>query len=155
MGLSLLLSLVALWFLPDASPRTANAALRAPATQPLEQLELKSKTLKSIAQEQRADKASTPKKAAPKARKAADKSASAKSPPARLPRYYSQLDLEDDQQQKLRELQQQFARQLADLREQIAKLQKERDDQLEAVLKPAQKRRLKELRTEATPAKKP
>jgi hypothetical protein len=66
----------------------------------------------------------------------------------RFPRFFSQLDLDQTQQQKVHEIQGKFAAQIAQLRQQIAQLQAEREEQLDSVLKPAQKRLLKQLRTE-------
>ena len=77
------------------------------------------------------------------------KKSSASSRPARkprLPRHFSQLDLEDAQRQEVLKLQSRFADRIAALRRQIAQAQTERDKQLDALLKPAQKRRLKQLR---------
>lgn len=95
------------------------------------------------------DPAAAPAKAAAPA--VGKSSAPSATPPAngkrRLPRFFSQLELDDAQQQKVQEVQGRFAQQIAQLRQQIAALQAQREVELDGVLKPAQKRLLKQLRT--------
>jgi hypothetical protein len=65
---------------------------------------------------------------------------------ARLPRYFSQLELDDSQRDRIRQVQSEFTDKIGQLRKQIEAMEMERDRELESVLKTDQKRKLKELK---------
>lgn len=153
MGLSLFLSLLGCSLFGESIPIAAEVPRRVRMVKPSDELDLKPKSVRSTAKEEPKTKADAPATAVSKTQKTSEKKAAAGRPTARLPRFYSQLELQEDQREKLLELQQQFAQQIAALREQITKLLKERDAQLVSVLKPGQKRRLKELQAESGTAK--
>jgi hypothetical protein len=119
-----------------------------------EELDLMPKPSLSMGREETKTKAEAPEKTASRGRKTSSKTAAVGRPATRLPRFYSRLDLEEDQRQKLLDLQQRFAQDIAALREEITKLQQEREARLVSVLKPGQKRRLKQLQAESVTAKK-
>jgi Spy/CpxP family protein refolding chaperone len=72
----------------------------------------------------------------------------------RLPRYYAQLELADEQKQQVLEIQQRFAEREDELRRQLSDLLAQRDQELKKVLTRAQQRKLNDLQEEAT-AKEP
>ena len=149
MGLSLLLSLLGCSLFGESTPIAAEVPRRARMVKPSEELDLKPKPARSTAEEEPKTKAEPPATTTSKTRKTTERKVPADRPTARLPRFYSQLELQEDQREKLLGLQQQFAQQIAALREEITKLQQEREAQLMSVLKPGQKRRLKELQGES------
>jgi flagellar motility protein MotE (MotC chaperone) len=89
-------------------------------------------------------------KSAPRAtsKQPTDKAASA--PPRRMPRYYAQLELDDEQKQRVMDIQQQFSEREDELRRQLSQLLDEREQQLMKVLTRAQQRKLSQLKEGAT-----
>ncbi len=72
---------------------------------------------------------------------------------ARLPKYFAQLKLDDEQRQQILEIQKKYAAQLSTkqelmdaTRKELDRLKKDQERDYNRVLKTAQKRRLKELR---------
>jgi hypothetical protein len=68
------------------------------------------------------------------------------SPTVRMPRFFSQLDLDDSQREKIRELQLTYNERIRELRKQIESIELERERDVEGVLKAEQKRKLRELK---------
>lgn len=80
---------------------------------------------------------------APKARK---------KPRGRLPIYFGQVGLSEEQRTKIYGIQAEYGKQLDDLRKQVAAIEAKRDGEVEAVLTDAQKKKLGELRVAAKKA---
>jgi hypothetical protein len=76
-------------------------------------------------------------------------SSSVPRPPApgsgRLPRYYAQLELTDEQRQQVLSIQEHFSAQQTELERQLNALATERDEQLRRVLSRSQQRKLRQL----------
>lgn len=69
----------------------------------------------------------------------------ATSRPARLPRFYSQLDLTDAQREKILAIQATYRAKSQKLRKQLDTVVSDRQKELARVLKPAQRKKLKQL----------
>lgn len=85
------------------------------------------------------------------ANKAQAKKAAAKAEPGvrRLPPGYGQLELSDDQREKVYGVQEKYAAQLAKLNQEIADLRSKISSESEAILTPAQRTQLNRYRAEA------
>lgn len=70
------------------------------------------------------------------------KSKQVKSKYARLPRYFGQLELSDDQRSEVYAVQEELGRKIDELLRQLDELKLERDDQLKGLLTTSQKRKL-------------
>ena len=88
-----------------------------------------------------------PKKVAP-AKDKADAKEAPKSKSARLPNYYGDLGLNDEQKEKVRTIVAGYDAKIADLEKQLAALKQKRDSETEAVLTAAQKTQLAQVRAQ-------
>jgi hypothetical protein len=68
--------------------------------------------------------------------------------PARLPRFYAQLELTDEQKQQVLLIQQQYGQREAELQRQLETLLSERDAKTKQVLTRSQQRKLNQLQAE-------
>jgi Spy/CpxP family protein refolding chaperone len=93
-------------------------------------------------------KVAAKKEVAPSESKAATKKEPGAKATGRLPKFYGQLDLDDDQQSKIAAIQESYRSRSAELRKQIATLSAERDEEISRVLKPKQREQLKALMAE-------
>ncbi len=66
--------------------------------------------------------------------------------PGRLPRFFGQLDLDDQQRAKIQAIQDKYDVKLRNLRQQIASLKADWDSQIQAVLTPAQSKKLEAIK---------
>ncbi len=85
---------------------------------------------------------------AAKARKKVDrksKSVPARAVSTRLPRYFGQLDLDEQQRDEVYAIQADYGEQIEKLREQLADVQQQRDEDLQDVLTPAQRKEFSKL----------
>lgn len=67
-----------------------------------------------------------------------------------LPAYFGKLGMSDTQKEKVYRIQSSYEEQLNNLRKQIEQVEQKRDAEIETLLTPGQKLRLKELREEAS-----
>ena len=70
-----------------------------------------------------------------------------------MPKHYEELELDDSQEAKVRSIQTHYRSESQKLRERLTSLASSRDEQLAAVLKPAQRKKLEELVAAAHEAK--
>ncbi len=87
---------------------------------------------------------------APAAKPAAARKGAAKEgqPAARLPNYYREI-VSEEQRESILAIQRQYAAKIDPLRRELEKLAKERDEKIEAVLTPEQKKKIEEIRAAA------
>ena len=76
---------------------------------------------------------------------AQSKDPSARPRPRRLPSYYGQVGLSDPQRERIYRLQAAYADRIDELEKQLESLKAKRDQEIEAVLTPPQKERLRHL----------
>lgn len=67
---------------------------------------------------------------------------------SRLPRDYAKLGLDDEQKSRIQQLQQQYEGTLRDLRQQLAKMRADRDQEIQDVLTATQREHLQQLARE-------
>jgi len=79
---------------------------------------------------------------------AAVKEGQAKRPAARLPNYYREV-VTEEQREKILAIQEQYSAQIDPLRRELEKLARERDQKIESLLTPEQKKQIEDLRAAA------
>jgi|GEM_PF-968690 len=85
---------------------------------------------------------------APATKKGAGKEGQARQPAARLPNYYREV-VTEAQREKILAIQRQYAAKIDPLRRELEKLTRERDQEIESVLTPEQKKQLEDIKAAA------